>query len=66
MASVEITAYAGCRLKVPASTMNSETKLDRPGSDNVDRPANSSRPASTGADLLHPAVRVRCRAIRAA
>ena len=54
MASVEITAYAGYRPKVPASTMNSETKLDRPGSDNVDSPANSNRPASTGATRSTP------------
>ena len=54
MASVETTAYAGCRLKVPASTMNSDTKLDRPGSDSVDSPANSNSPASTGATFCTP------------
>ena len=54
MASVETTATPGYRVKVPASTMNSETKLDSPGSDSVDRPANSISPASTGATFCTP------------
>ena len=39
---------------MPASTMNSETNGERPGSDSEDSPATRKSPASTGATFCTP------------
>ena len=42
------------RENVPTSTRNSETKVDRPGSDRPARPETRKSPASTGATFCTP------------
>ena len=54
MPKVAITAAGLLTWKVPASTRNSETKLDRPGSASDDRPATRKVPARTGVTRCQP------------
>ena len=49
MPAVAKTAGTLYREKVPTSTRNSLTKVDRPGSDSAARPEIRNSPASTGA-----------------
>ena len=53
-AQVAITAAGLLTWKVPASTRNSETKLDRPGSASDDNPATRKVPARTGVTRCQP------------
>ena len=54
MPAVANTAATLYREKVPISTRNSLTKVDRPGSESMARPEIRNSPASTGATLCTP------------
>ena len=54
MPAVAMTAYAGCREKVPSSTRNSLMNVDMPGSASADSPVTRNSPARIGATFCTP------------